>query len=281
MSSTVRKIAHKDAADTPEFFEAPWGRFKPTRLQHSLIALTRNSPLQRGRLRHKMTNLITGMGRPLDITFRGLKFRIEGRNNLIEYGLLTRPTYNGPELDFLCAGLSEGDVALDIGCNIGLYSMPLARAVGPTGHVLSIDANAEMVKHLKYHAQANDFEHITGVHSAVGDRAAQVDLLIRSDDVAIVRVDETDGGEIAMRPLADLVRSAGLNRVDALKIDIEGHEDKALVPYFNEMPEPFWPSRIVLEYMAPDDYPGCAASFKERGYRLVGRTKSNSMYLRA
>ncbi|MCY4335378.1 MAG: FkbM family methyltransferase [Litoreibacter sp.] len=280
MAVNVRQVGPEDEAHAADFFDAGWGEHLPSALQKILIGLTRKTPLQRGRMRHKMTNLITGMGRPIDITFRGLRFRIEGRNNLIEYGLLTRPSYNGAELDFLCEGLRDGDVALDIGCNIGLYSMHMARAVGATGKVVSIDANPQMIKHLNFHAQANEFEHIHAVFSAVGDSVGQVDLLIRSDDVAIVRVEESDAGVTPMRPLADIVREAGLEQVDALKIDIEGHEDKALVPYFSEMPEAFWPDRIVIEYLAPDDYPGCAQAFRERGYKLVGRTKSNSMYLR-
>ena len=83
-----------------------------------------------------------------------------------------------------------------------------------------------------------------------------------------------------MRSLADIVTSEGLDHIDVLKIDIEGHEDKALVPFFETMPEQFWPARIVIEFLPPSDYPGCAAIFKTCGYRLVGRTRNNSMYQR-
>ena len=37
--------------------------------------------------------------------------------------------------------------------------------------------------------------------------------------------------------------------------------------------------RIVIEHPEPDaDYPGCAAAFARRGYRLVARTRNNSLY---
>ena len=281
MSANVRRVDVNDNANEADFFTAPWGDFKPSATQAALIALTRNTPLQRGRMRHRMTNVITGMGRPLDITFRDLKFRIEGRNNLIEYGLLTRKHYNGPEIDFLTEGLSPGDVALDIGCNIGLYSMPMARAVGAEGRVLAIDANPAMISHLRFHAKANGYDQVTAVSTAVGGSEAKVDLLIRRDDVAIVKVEENPEGAIQMRPLAQIVSEAGVDRVDALKIDIEGHEDQALVPYFEEVPEALWPSRIVIEYGGADDYPGCVRVLGERDYKLMGRTRSNSMYLRA
>ena len=67
-----------------------------------------------------MTNWITSLGRPIDVTFRGNQYRIEGRNNLIEYGLLTRPSYNAQEIDFVSEPLQESGIAIDIGCNIGI-----------------------------------------------------------------------------------------------------------------------------------------------------------------
>jgi len=137
-----------------------------------------------------------------------------------------------------------------------------------------------MTRRLGFHAASNGFDQISAVTCAVGAHDAQVDLMVRLNDVAIVMVQEAETGSVQMRPLSTLVTEADLSHVKALKIDIEGHEDAALVPYFNTVAEPLWPDRIVIEFQPPDDYPGCAAVFKERGYRLVGRTRNNSMYQR-
>jgi len=68
-------------------------------------------------------------------------------------------------------------------------------------------------------------------------------------------------------PLHQIVSEAGVTRVDALKIDIEGFEDTALVPYLQEAPEHLLPKRIVIEICAPEtDYPGCLAEFNRLGY---------------
>ncbi len=280
-TSHTRAINHAQDATDASFFSSPWGTHKPGLLQGMLIGLTRRTILQRGRLRHRMTNLITGMGRPIDVTFRGCKYRIEGRNNLIEYGLLTRPSYNGQEIDFLAEAVRDGGVFLDIGCNIGLYSLPLAKAAGPKGRVLSIDANPVMIQHLNYNAQASDLNNVTGINTAVGGTSGRVDLNIRLDDVAIVSVVESDTGSVQMLPLEQIVAEAGLTRVDALKIDIEGHEDQAMVPYLQSVPEALLPKRIVIEQVGKDqDYPGCAAEFARLGYTLRGRSKINSLYAR-
>ena len=267
----------RDAA--PLDLDAPWGRYAPTAAQRALIATTRGSVLQRGSLRRWMSGLILSLGRPLDIRFRDAAFRIAGENNLIEYGLLARPGYNAEEIDFLGEAVRGGGTFVDIGCNIGLYSLPLARVAGPAGTVVAIDANAQMMERLNFNAQASDLANVLPVHSAVGAHAARVDLRIRRDDAAIVSVVETDTGGVRMRPLADILADAGLTRVDALKIDIEGHEDAALVPYLDSASPRMRPRRIVIEKIgAQEDYPGCTAAFARHGYRLIGRTRNNSLY---
>lgn len=282
MTSPETRAIHagNDSADHT-FFETEWGAHKPKFLQGFLIGLTRRTILQRGRLRHRMTNLITSLGRPIDVTFRNCKFRIEGRNNLIEYGLLTRPSYNGQEIDFLCDAVKDGGVALDIGSNIGIYSLSLAKAAGPKGRVLGIDANPEMIKHLNFNAKASGLTNITGINTAVGGTAGRVDLNIRLDDVAIVTVVDNDAGAFQMLPLMQIIRDEGLTRIDALKIDIEGHEDLAMVPFLQSAPDPLLPKRIVIEQCARNqDYPGCSKEFARLGYKLVGRSKNNSLYER-
>jgi FkbM family methyltransferase len=251
-------------------------------LQRALIWLTQNTILQRGLLRHLMTKWITSLGRPLDIRFRGCAYRIEGRNNLIETGMLTRPSYNAVEIDFLGEAVKGGGVMLDIGSNVGLYSLPLARVAGPDGRMVAIDANLDMVRHLSFNAKASGLDNVTSIHRAVGATTGRVNLQILKDDVAIVSVIEAQDGAVEMLPLLTIVRDAGLTRVDALKIDIEGHEDKALVPYLQQASDDLLPSRVVIEYIEAEggDYPGCAAEFARLGYRLVRRTRNNSLFQR-
>lgn len=282
MNANARSLRSETDALASDFLDAPWGTHRPKALQRALMALTRRTVLQRGVFRPTMTRWILGLGRPLDITFRGCRYRIGGTSNLIEYGMLTRPTYNAVEIDFLSDAVRAGGVMVDIGSNVGLYSLPIARAAGPKGRVIAIDANHDMVRHLGFNAKASELDNVTTVHCAVGDSEGRVDLEILKDDVAIVNVVESATGGIAMRPLLAILADAGVSRVDSLKIDIEGHEDKALVPFFQGCPARMMPTRVVIERAGPDgDYPGCVAEFDRLGYRLVTRTRNNSLYERA
>lgn len=282
MQGNWRKLTQVESG-VAAILDQPWyGTYSPNALQRALIALSQNTVLRRGVFRARMTRLILALGRgKLDIRFRGAAFRIQGERNLIENGLLLVPEYNRTDIDFLLEDAPANGTFVDIGCNIGLYSLPMA-AARPQGRVLAIDANPRMIAQIEWNAAAGGQTNLTFVHAAVSDRDGSADLLIRKDDVAIVAIEESPTGAMPVRTLAALVAEAGLTRIHGLKIDIEGHEDRALVPFLDGCPPDLLPRRIVIEHPEPDaDYPGCAAAFARHGYRLQRRTRNNSLYLLA
>lgn len=258
-----------------------FGHFAPNAVQRGLIALARATILKRGVFRGPLTRAILALGAgKLDIRFRRAAFRIRGESNLIEYGLLLVPTYNGADIDFLMQDAPADAVFVDLGCNIGLYSLPLAVA-RPEGRVISVDANPKMISRIRWNAAASGLNNLTACHAAVSDSEGRGDLVIRKDDVAIVAIAESTTGEMPVRTLASLLAEAGVTAIHGLKIDIEGHEDRALVPFLDGCPAGHLPRRIVIEHPEPQaDYPGCTAAFARHGYRLIGRTRNNSLYAR-
>lgn len=279
MQGNWRSVTAAEQSTQDADASLPFGHFAPNAAQRALIALCRATVLKRGVFRATMTRAILALGRgTLDIRFRGAAFRIRGEQNLIEYGLLLVPTYNGQDIDFLLEGAPAGATFVDLGCNIGLYSLPLAVA-RPEGRVISIDANPKMIARIRWNAAATGAANVTAVHAAVSDTDGRGDLVIRKDDVAIVAVQESAGGEMPIRTLSAVLAEAGATAVHGLKIDIEGHEDRALVPFLDGCPAGMLPRRIVIEHPEPQaDYPGCTAAFARHGYRLVGRNRNNSLY---
>jgi len=279
MQGTWRSVTASEQSTRDADASLPFGHFRPNVVQRALIALCRATILKRGVFRGSMTRLILALGRgTLDIRFRGAAYRIRGEQNLIEYGLLLVPTYNGTDIDFLLDGAPVDAGFVDLGCNIGLYSLPLAVA-HPQGRVVSVDANPKMIARIRWNAEASGLANVTPVHAAVSDTDGRGDLVIRKDDVAIVAVQESAAGEMPIRTLASILSDAGLTAIHGLKIDIEGHEDRALVPFLDTCAPAILPRRIVIEHPEPQaDYPGCTAAFARHGYRLVTRTRNNSLY---
>ena len=274
----ARAMAADEQAVRDDVLNDPFGRHRPNGLQSALIALARATPLRRGRMRHVTSQWIYRFGRPLDIERMGCNFRISNRDNLIEYGLLLNDGYNGDEIAFLSEPLGPSAVALDIGSNIGLYTLPMAK----TGaRVISIDANPVMAAQLRFNLTASDLPDDDVINVAVGDGDGMASLEIRRDDVAMVNIVADDsGGQIPIRPLEKILAEKGVTRIDSLKIDIEGFEDKALAPYLAQAEGDMIPRRIVIERAGPQDYPACFEQFERLGYVLHGRTRNNSMYLR-
>lgn len=260
--------------------EPAFGAYAPTVLQSALIALAHVPPFHRGALRRPMANLVRRLGRDniVDLTTKGVSFRLRQGTNLIEDGILVHPAYNAVEIDFLRDGTPEGGVFVDLGANIGLYTLPLAYKAGPKGRVLAIDANPDIVKALQFNVAASKLENVTIACVAAGDVESTARLEIRKDDLAIVEVAEDPDGEIEIKPLAKIIRDAGLDRINALKADIEGFEDRALLPLLNNEPS-LHPRRIVIEHLTRDQWrTDLIPELERHGYRLVGKTRGNSLY---
>ena len=66
-----------------------------------------------------------------------------------------------------------------------------------------------------------------------------------------------------------------LSRIDALKIDIEGYEDRALLPFFAQAAESLWPRLLILERSDKDWASDLMGALRKAGYGLMFSTKRN------
>src|SRR6185312_2212887 len=81
--------------------------------------------------------------------------------------------------------------------------------------------------------------------------------------------------------LQRVLDESGVTKVDALKIDIEGFEDSVLTGFFNEAPPSLWPRAVVIEHLSRNEWQqDCIADMVARGYREVGKTRSNTFLQR-
>lgn len=68
-----------------------------------------------------------------------------------------RRLFQRPE-DYFEPWVGEGSVVADIGCAMGYFSLPMARAVGPTGRVVCVDIQERMLSSLRRRARRADLE---------------------------------------------------------------------------------------------------------------------------
>ncbi len=90
-------------------------------------------------------------------------------------GWLTAPVrklFNNPRR-ILQGLVKNGDVALDLGCGPGYFTLPLAESVGETGSVIAVDVQPEMLDRLRLRAEKAGLEsrivlHLAGPEGPVG-----------------------------------------------------------------------------------------------------------------
>lgn len=134
---------------------------------------------------------------------------------------------------FVKARLRPGDLFIDIGANIGYYTLLAAKLVGPDGAVVAIEASPRIATLLKENIRLNGFRNVEVVEAAAADRrkrvqvfAASANNLGQSTTIAstAAALAATVEAEIEAYALQDLVGIERLRRARFIKVDIEGAE---------------------------------------------------------
>lgn len=125
--------------------------------------------------------------------------------------------------------LIPGNVAVDAGANIGIYSQFLARCVGPAGVVYSFEPAPENFERLR--AAARGFPNMHILQAAVGERSGKAELYLSDTLNVDHRTYVTHNFarralQIEMVALDDYFSTD--QRVDLIKMDIQGYELHAL-----------------------------------------------------
>jgi FkbM family methyltransferase len=225
----------------------PWGRAATS----ALLCLTRVRAFP-GMIRKPATRALERRGGVCDVTVDGLRLRCHMRDNYTERALVLKPGKPKPELAMAIEGLEPGDTFVDVGANCGLFSLHAARRVGPTGRVVAIEPLPTMLERLRFNIAANGFGNVVVVPSAVGDEPGSLTIHIcerqHGQSSAVAPVKDGVPITVGVDTLAAVITAQHLDRIDALKIDIEGYEDRALMPMIRSLPRPLWPKRIMIEH---------------------------------
>ena len=112
-----------------------------------------------------------------------LEVAVPSRVNLMTpYVLLEQEDWFEDEIGFVRRCMAPGMRALDIGANYGLYTLALARAVGPTGRVWAVEPASTTAAFLSESVTLNGLQQVTVLQLALSDRDGLARL--RLDDNA-------------------------------------------------------------------------------------------------
>jgi FkbM family methyltransferase len=269
----------------------PYGTFAPAGLVAAITRRTNGIGTENwyGRrlalvLRRLAISLLNG--KPLDVTRYGARMRLHPYNNNCEKKVLFTPQFFDPqERALLKARLPQDCVFLDIGANIGAYALFVAAFAGPQARIVAVEPQRDVFERLTYNIAQNPFHTVKAVACAVADKAGELTLFIdpRNRGESSLRIVGTNEGAQITVPavtLLGLLRSEGLTRVDAIKLDVEGAEDLILEPFLREAPESLLPKLLLIENGTGQwqiDLPALLAS---HGYRALPPSRLNLMFER-
>jgi FkbM family methyltransferase len=152
-----------------------------------------------------------------------LKLRVDVRD-IIGVNVWHRPKFfNKNQRKLFCAAITPGSVVLDVGANVGVYTL-LAAKLG--ARVFAIEADPRNLKMLRHHVHLNGFDdRVTIFPIAVGDQEGTVTLFHSEGNCGHSNLFEgTDPVQVPCQKIDSL----GLPAIDVCKMDIEGSELRAL-----------------------------------------------------
>lgn len=227
---------------------------------------------------------------PLDYEFRGGRARFFPNGNTAEKRALLNPARFDPfELDFISESLPRGGVFLDIGANVGLFSIVAARAAGRDGTVLAFEPNPSVYVRLSTNVMFNQDDSLADIRPlqvAVTASEGEVSFLEPERNLGegrVVSADEETSGRIILvegKPLVQLLDEQEIGRVDMIKIDVEGHEMTALEPFFQSGRSDLFPSHVIIERGSAEHWEPLYALFRAAGYDVLASTPMNEILSR-
>jgi FkbM family methyltransferase len=144
---------------------------------------------------------------------------------------LSMDAFEMAERAFIQRTIKPGDTFLDIGANGGIFSMLAARWVGPAGRVYAFEPSQREADILRRNIALNQFANIQVIQQAASNEDGVAKLAI-SQDGAMNALRETKHPaqhiqqwiEVATITLDTFLEQNAIERVDFIKMDVEGAE---------------------------------------------------------
>lgn len=145
---------------------------------------------------------------------------------------VTRENYD-PELIYLENLLAPGDVFIDGGANFGIYTVVAAKLVGNSGKVFSFEPAVESYPILEKNIEINNFINTKAFQLGLSDHLGKakfyhIDNAPNSYSLGAKSQQDTDFEEIALTTIDHLVIQENIQRLDLIKLDVEGAEELVL-----------------------------------------------------
>lgn len=173
-------------------------------------------------------------------------------------------TFEPRSLQLMKEFLRPGATVIDVGANIGFYTIEAAAAVRANGLVIAIEASPSLAKIIDFQLKDNHVSNVTLIPNAVGESEGVARLTLPTAGnhgmFTLGNVEGTFSADVPVRTIDDIVKQTGVKSVDFIKMDIEGSEFSALKGAIETIKNFHPPILIELNEVA---LRGCGASSRQ------------------
>jgi FkbM family methyltransferase len=173
-------------------------------------------------------------------------------DNYIEYTILSTGTYEDEISKLIKISLKPGDVALDIGANIGLQSLRMSKCVGNEGKVYAFEPLTYLQEKFSNNIKLNKADNVKLFPFALSDAESKAEFKINKNNwnQGTFSIGNNEQGteiqQVIIKVADEIPDIKGLGRLDLVKIDVEGFEYQVLQGLKQTLAK--HKPRIIFEY---------------------------------
>jgi FkbM family methyltransferase len=217
----------------------------------------------------------------IDHTECGIKLRCYPFQNVHDMKFVTDQLFKEESHKFKYVEMNKNkiDVLLDIGANTGTICIPLA-VFYPEKLVYAIEPNPEAFSRLSFNKSINSAPNLTLVNAGFGECSKRATIFV-PQNMGSGSIHETKS---SLKYLIDMIdidkfyKDVEIKGSVVLKVDIEGYEDRAIMPLFKRLPENDWPKAVIIEHSCMHLWnENCIQFMEANGYKQVYSDKSDTI----
>jgi len=271
--------------------DQPFGHFQPQpHIQRKVDWCQRmpNNWLGKQLAQWLRKQVINGSELPLDLAIGEVRMRCHLTDNVSERGFVFMPwRWDAIERQVMTEALPAEGVFVDIGANVGIYSAQAITGLNRLGTVLAIEANPRLTNRLNFNLQATrdhrkEKPRIEVINTGISDVSGEFTLYLDDDNLGASSLLEKESGssqiQVPCQPLLEVIDQQKLSRIDVIKCDIEGAEDRALIPFLMDAPHHLLPHCFIFENNQQLWEGELLEVLKQRSYLETHRTRMNFIY---
>ena len=208
----------------------------------------------------------------------GFHYKVPDTREPIAFHVAVDGVYELDTLSVILDELPPGGTFVDIGANVGVFTLPAAKRVGENGRVLAAEASPDILPYLFHNLAQNEARAVTVVNSAICDKTGTAPFYRAPSEKfgmgSLGAQFNEESTDVPARMLDDVLKEHRISRVDVLKVDVEGFELAVFRGAQNLLAAPL-PPLILFEFCdwaearMPTAKPGDAQQFlMDQGYSI-------------